>query len=256
MHDIHMATVSREFAECWSAAGRHLDAQMQGASNSWLKATLSPPFLEHLSFRLGNQLFFIRLEDAQGSEIVPGSREGLLAIARGCRGVACLMSMRREGETWRPAQAGWGLVSLADGSPVVPPDLVTDELIEMTDWELQDFAVQIVRHQLEGAGRRMMSWQGNPAVDPSLWFVGDDGPEWVLVRAARWPAPSPGLPANAGQVAERCAAIGRRGHFASLVVASGRQQSAAADSEMVITLWRGHQLAVEYAGLRSVPPAH
>jgi hypothetical protein len=28
-----------------------------------------------------------------------------------------------------------------------------------------------------------MSWQGNPSVDPSIWFVGDSGPEWVVVRA-------------------------------------------------------------------------
>jgi hypothetical protein len=57
MHDIEMHEVSDEFARCWQAAGRHIQIQAQGPLRSWLKANLNPPFLEHLSFRLGNQLF-------------------------------------------------------------------------------------------------------------------------------------------------------------------------------------------------------
>lgn len=72
-----MSEVSAEFAQCWQVAGRHLQAQLQGSNQFWLKATLVPPFLEHLSFRLGNQLFFIRIEDAEGSLDVPGLRRGV-----------------------------------------------------------------------------------------------------------------------------------------------------------------------------------
>ena len=46
MHEIEMHEVSEEFALCWQAAGRHLQAHMQGAS-SWIKASLNPPFLDH-----------------------------------------------------------------------------------------------------------------------------------------------------------------------------------------------------------------
>ena len=63
MHDIHMAEVSKEFQRCWQAAGVHIQNQAQGDLQSWLRAHLNPPFLEHLSFRLGNQLFFIQLQD-------------------------------------------------------------------------------------------------------------------------------------------------------------------------------------------------
>lgn len=54
-----------------------------------------------------------------------------------------------------------------------PVTLVTDERIEMTRWELHDLVVQIVRNYLEQKGHRLMSWQGNPDVDPAIWFVGD-----------------------------------------------------------------------------------
>ena len=61
MHEIEMSEVSEEFAKCWKAAGIHIQNQAQGGLRSWLKADLNPPFLEHLSFRLGNQLFFVRI---------------------------------------------------------------------------------------------------------------------------------------------------------------------------------------------------
>ena len=52
--------------------------------------------------------------------------------------------------------------------PIDPVALLTDERIEMTDWELHDFAVQIVRGELQNDGKELMSWTGNPAVDPAI----------------------------------------------------------------------------------------
>ncbi|MGB5213039.1 MAG: hypothetical protein WBN88_05245, partial [Anderseniella sp.] len=99
----------------------------------------------------------------------------------------CIMPMARQLDAWVPEAAGWGFIDTVSGKPVDPAVLVSDELIEMTDWELQDFAVQVVRDGLVNDGRKLMSAQGNPSVDPSIWFVGDDGPEWVVVRAGRYP---------------------------------------------------------------------
>ena len=80
MYDIEMHEVSDEFARCWAAAGRHIQARVQGPHSS-LKANLNSPALEHLSFRLGNQLFFVRIEDVDDRLDVPGSRAGLFSIA-------------------------------------------------------------------------------------------------------------------------------------------------------------------------------
>lgn len=66
MHNIHMAEFTEEFSDCWNAAGSHIQRIAGGDLMSWLKANLAPPFLEHLSFRLGNQLFFIQLVDEDG----------------------------------------------------------------------------------------------------------------------------------------------------------------------------------------------
>lgn len=249
MFGIEMHKPSTEFRDCWLAAGRHLSTQMQDPAITWLKADLSPPFLEHLSFRLGNQLFFIRLEDADGVLEVPGTRRGLEAIANGCEGSACLMPMRRSAAGWSPELAGWGLKDLSRGEPVDPASLVSDHPIEMTDWELQDFAVQIVRDHLKREEHMIMSSNGDPNVDPSLWFVGSQGPEWVVVRACRYPNKAAARPNNWSSIADRCSALSKKGHFASVSVASGDQDFD--KGAKIRPILRGHGMHVSFKGLEA-----
>lgn len=251
MHNIEMHEVTEEFARCWQAAGRHLQAQVQGKMN-WLKASLSPPFLEHLSFRLGNQLFFVRLEPSDSRIRVPASREGLLSIAKGCNGHPCIMPMVQRRGFWTPDNSGWGLVDLISEKLMDPVALVSDEPIEMTDWEIHDFAVQVVRDQIVKDGRELMSSQGNPAVDPSIWFVGNDGPEWVVVRAARYPAAKVDVPANLPEIADSCARFGKAGHFASVTIANADDAFDSSGKSPSLPLWRGYGMYVRFTGIEPV----
>jgi len=244
MYGIGRQETSDEFARCWQAAGRHIQAQ--GAALSWLKSTLEPPFREHLSFRLGNQLFFIRLEDVDGTLPVPSSRDGLLSVAEESKGYPCLLPMKQGANGWAARGAGWGLIDARTEAMIDPPACVTDERIEMTDWEVQDFAVQVVRNQLERAGRTVTSAQGNPAVHPSIWFIGDRGHEWVVVRAVRYPRLQADPPANWQQIAEHCASVGKVGHFASVSVASADDAFDPSGAIPPEPLWRGHALTVRF----------
>lgn len=38
MHDIEMQEMSQEFLKCWQAAGMHLNQQVDGEIQSWLRA--------------------------------------------------------------------------------------------------------------------------------------------------------------------------------------------------------------------------
>ncbi|NQW52271.1 MAG: hypothetical protein HQ465_13635 [Rhodospirillales bacterium] len=248
MYDIDMQEASQEFARCWNAAGVHIQKMAQGQV-PWLKANLHPPFLEHLSFRMGNQLFFVRLEDVEGRLDVPGNRRGVLAIAEGCKGHACIMPMRRKGAEWIADGQGWGLHDVRTGQGIDPVATVSDKLIEITDWELQDFAVQVVKDHLVKQGRTMMSWHGNPSVDPSIWFVGDHGPEWVVVRATRYPKTSVEPPANWRAIAESCSGLGKSGHFASVGVSNADDAFDPAGAVPATPLWRGHGMFVRFMGL-------
>lgn len=245
-----MSEVTEEFSRCWKAAGIHIENQAQGALQSWLKANLNPPFLEHLSFRLGNQLFFIQLVDVDGLLITPSSLKGLLTIADGCEGYACVMPMRKKGSDWQPSQPDWGLFDARTEKPINPVMLISDEKIEMTDWEVHDFAVQVVRQDLENQGRELMSWQGNPQVKPSLWFVGDNGPEWVVVKALRYPS------IFDGNIETLCN-IGlprANGNFALVTLASVNDpfDPNAINNGNFELFYRGEGMTVKYEGLVKV----
>lgn len=248
MYPVHMPEITEQFARCWHAAGTHLSRQVHGPM-PWLNARLLPPLIEHLSFRLGNQLFFVRVEDADCELESPSSVEALREIAKECNGYPCVMPMKRHGQEWSPFGPGWGLFDIDIENWIDPPSLVTEENIEMTDWELQDFAVQIVRNQIEEEGFKLMSAHGCPTTNPSLWFVGDSGPEWVVVRAVRYPVERAQRPDNWDEIARYCGKLSDRGSFASVSVASSANLAGQLDAT---PLWRGHAMIVGYAGLERV----
>lgn len=257
MHNIEMQEVTPEFAEVWKIAGLHLDKQVQGGIKFWLRAHLNPPFLEHISFRLGNQLFFIRIVDEDGRVEGPAGINGLLSIANECGGHACLMPMKKKMfGGWGTVRSGWGLIDAGTGEAVDPIALVTGENIEMSDWELQDFAVQVVRDSLRQQGYEIMSWQGNPKVHPSLWFVGNSGgPEWVVIsfsRRSKKPAPQP---SNWEGIASGCSHLSRIGHFAAVYPASSDDPFDPICGTRM-PLYRGHKLMVKFMGLEPAPTSN
>lgn len=251
MYEIEMQEVSEGFLPCWKAAGIHLSQQVDGGIQSWLRAHPYPPYLEHLSFRLGNQLFFIRIEDVDGKINGPGSLRGFSSVAKQANGHACILPMKKKllGGAWVADRPGWGLLDAQTGKPIDPVALVTDEKIEMTSWEVHDMAVQVVRDYLEKQGFKLMSWQGNPEVDPSIWFVGKTNkPEWVVVRSAKFPANSAERPSNWDAIAANCAKMSETGHFASVAVVNA-DQSFPSSTEALVPLWRGHGMYVNFTGL-------
>lgn len=251
MHNIEMHEMTEAFFPCWKAAGIHLSKQVDGGIQSWLRAHPYPPFLEHLSFRLGNQLFFVRIEDVDGKAQGPGTIRGLAAAARDGNGHACILPMKKKlfGGSWVADMPGWGLLNAETRKPMNPVSLVTEEKIEMTPWEVHDMAVQVVRDYLQKEGFELMSWQGNPEVDPSIWFVGKTRrPEWVVVRSAKFPASNADRPTNWAAIADGCARLSTTGHFASVAVVSVNQPFASSE-EAPVPLWRGHGMHVRFDGL-------
>lgn len=249
LYDVEAEQPSDAFVDCWHAAVQHLNSMVQDGIQSWLKATPTAPFREHLSFRLGNQLFLIRIEDATRRVVGPNTRKGLLAAAHDFGGWPCVMPMSRARDgRWEPVRSGWGLVDARDDQPLDPFMLVTDEEIEMTDWELHQFAVQVVEQQLVSTGVKVSASQGNLGVDPSIWFEGDTGPEWVVVRAAKYPKQRADVPPHWGDIVASCRRKAVRGHFASVAVAGATWHSERSDASLY-RLLRGHGMYVRYAGL-------
>jgi hypothetical protein len=185
---------------------------------------------------------------------VPGSPDGLMAIANGCNGHACLMPMKKQAGHWQPTAPGWGLIDAQSRKAMDPISFVSDEKIEMTDWELQDFAVQVVRDELKKSGRKLMSWNGNPEVLPSIWFVGDYGPEWVIVRTYRFPDEDEGLPENIEEIKVQLRKVSTKGNYAAVGIADMKEMFSMdnIDSDEMPAIYRGNGLNVTYEGLKSI----
>ena len=251
MYEIEMQEMTQDFFLCWKAAATHLNNQVDVGIQSWLRGHPYPPFLEHLSFRLGNQLFLIRVEDVDGKVQGPGSMNGLITAAKNANGHACILPMKNKllVGTWVADKPGWGLVDANTGASINPAALVTEERIEMTPWEIHDMAVQVVRDYLKENGFQVMSWQGNPEVDPSIWFIGESkSPEWVVIRSVKFPAMEGKRPRNWEGIANKCAKVSTTGHFASVALVSVTQPFKS-DKEEPVPMWRGHGMHVRFTGL-------
>ena len=94
---------------------------------------------------------------------------------------------RQNDDSWKPVDSGWGLRHAKSGSEVDPVALIPDEKIEISDWELQDFCVQVVRDKISDGGGTILSWNSNPEVTPNLFFVDEQEKQhFVIVCFARY----------------------------------------------------------------------
>jgi len=263
MHKLEPTPISPEFLHIWQDARAHIEHQADGAIRSWFCSYPRLPMLEHLSFRLGNQVFVVRIVDADGRVEVPGTLEGMRLAARGLRGHACLMPMQQDpgAGSWTPVFLGWGLVCVRTGTPIDPVALVTDEPVVIGDWELQHFAAYATVDALQRHGMQVDNWQFNPQVHPTLWFTRPGcGQEWVVVRAARHPH-RPRPPRNWKALVRSLSVRPARGHFLPVVVSAddpARLPGQRAVEEMRAVegpLLRGHPLQAFFL-TGQVPPWH
>ena len=68
MYEVNQDRAGEKFQAAWRAAGQHLQ-RLGGKELNWIRANLDPPLAEHLSFRNGNQLFFIYIEFQLGLRV-------------------------------------------------------------------------------------------------------------------------------------------------------------------------------------------
>jgi hypothetical protein len=162
------------------------------------------------------------------------------------------MTMKWEQGRWTPAEPDWGLVDLKSGAPIDPVIHVSDEPVEMTNWELLDFAVQIVcNHITENLGGDIMSSQSNPDVHPSIWFVGDEGPEWVAVQMATYGSSEFFPSCDLSTVARSCADRSSVGHIARVGLFHADQ--GLEDNSLALPMLRGHGAMIRFNGLEFLP---
>lgn len=247
MYPVEQRAPSQAFIEAWSFAGRDLSAQGQGSLH-WIRDHLYPPLVDHLSFRIGNQVFcvLINVTSDGGRSVGRGEEERLSAFCALHRLNACRYDLRRaQGGALEKVGIDWNLVTLPGDAPINPIDLVTAEPILMSAWEIHDFGVQIVRRQLEEC--KVTSFQTMVDLDPSVWFEQEGMLNWCVVRTVTYPALVAARPVNVEAIAKSCRPLSPRGYFASVALASIDDPYLGADRSL--PLYRGHGVNARFTGL-------
>ena len=241
--------ITQPFADAWCAAGRHIQAAGNG-SFVWLRNHLHQPLAEHLSFRLGNQLFFVFVEAfEQTGAILPFTDRRaarFLHAAELANAVPCRIQVANTGGRWAVTTPGWGLTHAETGSPVDPAALADDGPVEMTNWELHDFAIQVVRDVLVKEGKEVVEWQSNLDIDPSIWFLEEGRRCYVVVRAVRYPEADAPRPPILRQLQATCAPFADRGYLASVAAIHADNLK---NLQEPVPLLRGCPMVVRFTGL-------
>jgi hypothetical protein len=149
----------------------------------WIKSELTWPSFDHLTFAYGNQIFSVLVEliDGEESELSEQECKRCFDASVTHNLIPCIFQV--SATKMKPLRDGWNLVALETGLPIKPEDFVTDERIEMSEWELRSMAIQIVRDTITKEGGEVLSFTDVLGVDPQVWFQDNAGKRsWVIVR--------------------------------------------------------------------------
>lgn len=264
------AEPSGDFLQAFRAAGLALQSEFKthrgkvepSRDYNWIKAELTWPSFDHLTFAFGNQVFSVLVELTDGTRTSLSSRERqrCLDASREYGLIPCVFPVNPR--TLQPYYGGWNLFDLEERRPLVPDQVATDEAIPMSEWELRNFAIQIVRsHVEEKLNGRIHSCCDVIGIDPQIWFEdGDGGTHWIVVRF---------YPAIRGGEQSEFIGLERSnpqlrpsdGHFAAVSAASASPFVRAPDGEVVplsrrfdgsAPIYRGDGFYVKFDGLQKI----
>lgn len=191
-YEIPRPQPSHEFLRARNVAGCILQEQFKKHGGKltpsrdyrWIKSDLTWPTFDHLTFAYGNQVFAVLVEVFDDGQSLLSEQECKRCFDAAVKHnlIPCIFPISLE--DLNPLSSGWNLLALETNLPLNPVDLATDSAIEMSEWELQNLAIQIVRGSIEERGDvQFVSFSDIVGIDPQLWFEDEQKSKcWVIVR--------------------------------------------------------------------------
>ena len=146
------------------------------------------------------------------------------------------------------------MVHVETERPINPVELISEELIEMSPWEVHDMGVLTVVNFLEKEDNKIFSYQSVLKIDPSIWFKRDGKGSYVVVRVVRYPESVAERPDNLMEIIKSIKSLeseegDAEGYFASVSIANNED---AFDGENPMPLYRGHGMYVSFKGIEKL----
>jgi len=168
----------------------------------WIKAELTYPSFDNLTFAFKNSIFSVVIEliDKKGSSFTTQQSERLLKACEENNLIPCTFRLSFKEKTdnfmsrlmgnkdqldyeLTPLKQGWNLYDARTSQAITPLNLASNEKTLMSKWELSNFAIQIVKNDLEKEGNQILSFCDLPEVNPQIWFKNKKGETgWVIVK--------------------------------------------------------------------------
>ena len=178
-----------DFIDCARFVNNFFSEKGKDVINFISFATITTPV--HTSFRIGNQLFFIHIVDLDDNMEQPGSIEGFISICERFQCLACLIPVRKKNNKWTIENLDWGLIDAKTGDVIDPYELVSDEKIVMSDYEIHEMGNDYVRYHIitKNLGYKVSSFIIDPDIIPSIIFNKPNEKCCVLVKVSYDPNP-------------------------------------------------------------------
>ena len=235
----------------------------------WIKAELTYPSFDNLTFAYKNSVFSVVIEliDDKGSSFTKQQKDRLLIACEENNLIPCTFRFNFKEKAGNfmnrlignkdqldyeltPLKQGWNLYDVRINQAINPLIFANNEKTLMSKWELSNFAIQIVRNDLEKEGNQILSFCDLTEVNPQIWFKNIKGETgWVIVKHTKnenekdfkeWV----GLEDKSPQLKSY------DGYFASVQLVPSVGWNGA--SEFSTDLFRGDGMYVNYKGLERI----
>lgn len=221
----------------------------------WIKAEWTYPCFEHLTFAYKNQIFCVLIDiidEITGKSVLPDKdKNNLIENCTKNNLIPCLYKVTVKDihnpiyNTIKPISDGWNLYNAITDNVIIPEDIVSHNKVELSEWELNDFAIQIVRNYIqENLHFKVQSYQNIVGIEPQIWFEDDKKNLcYVVVRNTAYPNNRAEIPDNINSIQLSVASY--EGYFASVAFC-------AKSGDDLSKLYRGDGVHVAFKGLEKL----
>lgn len=230
----------------------------------WIKAELTYPSFDHLTFAYKNSVFAVVIEliDNTETSFSLQQKERLLVACTENNLIPCLFKVNiqeannklfktinskynQDDFELNSVEQGWNLFDPISNKSIDPLTLSSEEPTIMSEWELNNFAIQIVIADIVKEENQVLSFCDIPEINPQIWFKNNNGNVgWIIVKHItndsdldyrKWV----GLEQKNEQL------LPYDGYYASVQFESKKTNS-------MMILNRGDQISVNYKGLERI----
>ena len=194
-------------------AGHHIEQQFKFRYDNnldehknfrWIKSEWTYPSFEHFTFAYKNALFPVYVELIEDGKSLMSEKEitNLVESSKKYDLVPCVFKMKvitfennkfshhcsynNENNLFYPLSNGWNLYDPLTNRDIIPEAIATESTKYLSEWELMNFAIQIVRDDIKKKGWKIYSFCDIPEINPQIWIEDNFNKRcWVIVRVIK-----------------------------------------------------------------------